>query len=72
MFGSDAMVWPRTVEVAIESVETADFLTPEQKRDVLYNNAARFLRLSDEEMAKHRGSEKEWPNHPLHPPAGGG
>jgi uncharacterized protein len=47
LFGSDAMVWPRTVEVAIESVETADFLTPEQTRDIFYNNAARFLRLSD-------------------------
>ncbi len=58
MFGSDAMVWPRTVEVAIESVETASFLTPEQKRDILYNNAARFLRLSDEEMARHRGGQR--------------
>jgi predicted TIM-barrel fold metal-dependent hydrolase len=23
----------------------ADYLTPEQKRDILYNNAARFLRM---------------------------
>ena len=30
-------------------------LTPEQKRDVLYNNAARFLRLSDSQIAKHNG-----------------
>ena len=58
MFGSDAMVWPRTIEVAIESVEKADFLTPAQKRDILYNNAARFLRLSDEEMTRHRGSQR--------------
>jgi predicted TIM-barrel fold metal-dependent hydrolase len=27
--------------------------TEVQKRDILYNNAARFLRLSDEEIAKH-------------------
>ena len=46
LFGSDAMVWPRTVEVAVESVQSADFLTPEQKRDIFYNNAARFLRLN--------------------------
>lgn len=46
MFGSDAMVWPRTLEVAIESVEAADFLTPAQKRDIFHDNAARFLRLS--------------------------
>jgi hypothetical protein len=48
LFGSDAMVWPRTIEVAIESVETAEFLTPEQKRDIFYNNAARFLRIRTE------------------------
>jgi predicted TIM-barrel fold metal-dependent hydrolase len=29
----------------IEAIETADFLTQAQKRDILYNNAARFLRL---------------------------
>lgn len=45
MFGSDAMVWPRTIEVAIQSIETAEFLTPEQKRNIFYDNAARFLRL---------------------------
>jgi predicted TIM-barrel fold metal-dependent hydrolase len=45
MFGSDAMLWPRTIEIAIESIEKTDFLSAEQKRDILYNNAARFLRL---------------------------
>lgn len=47
MFGSDEMVWPETIKVAIESIETADFLSPEQKRDIFYNNAARFLRLEE-------------------------
>jgi uncharacterized protein len=55
MFGSDAMVWPQTIPVAIESIESAEFLTQEQKRDIFYNNAARFLRLSDDQSAKHRG-----------------
>jgi predicted TIM-barrel fold metal-dependent hydrolase len=45
MFGSDEMVWPQTIKVAIESIETADFLTREQKRDIFCGNAARFLRL---------------------------
>lgn len=45
MFGSDQMQWPETIGVAIESIETAPFLTEEQKRDIFYNNAARFLRL---------------------------
>jgi predicted TIM-barrel fold metal-dependent hydrolase len=53
MFGSDQMIWPDAIGVAIDRIESAPFLTPSQKRDVLYNNAARFLRLSDEEIARH-------------------
>ena len=45
MFGSDRMVWPEVVGRAIEGVESATFLTPEQKRDIFYNNAAVFFRL---------------------------
>jgi uncharacterized protein len=45
MFGSDQMRWPEMIEKGIEAIEEADFLTEEQKRDILYNNAARFLRL---------------------------
>lgn len=45
MFGSDEMLWPEGLRIAIEGVETADFLTLAQKRDIFYNNAARFLRL---------------------------
>lgn len=45
MFGSDQMVWPEAIGMAIEGVESAKFLTPEQKRDIFYNNAAEFLRL---------------------------
>ena len=44
MYGSDQMVWPGSIDVAIESIRSADFLSAEQKRDILYNNAARFLR----------------------------
>jgi len=53
MFGSDQMIWPGIIEPAIEAIEQAPFLTPAQKRDILYNNAARFLRLSDAEIARH-------------------
>ena len=45
MFGSDQMVWPEAIGMAIEGIESARFLTPGQKRDIFYNNAARFLRL---------------------------
>lgn len=47
MFGSDQMRWPAMIGKGIEAIEQADFLTAEQKRDILYNNAARFLRLED-------------------------
>ena len=53
MFGSDQMIWPGIIEPAIQSIEEAPFLTAGQKRDILYNNAARFLRLSNEVIARH-------------------
>lgn len=55
MFGSDQMVWPQAIEVAVDSITTAPFLSEEQKRDILYNNAARFLRLSKQEIDRHHG-----------------
>jgi predicted TIM-barrel fold metal-dependent hydrolase len=54
MFGSDQMVWPEAIERSIVVIEDAPFLSPAQKRAILYDNAARFLRLSAEEMARHR------------------
>ena len=55
MFGSDQMVWPELIDAAIRSVDEAPLLTPAQKRDIFYNNAARFLELSDAEIACHHG-----------------
>ena len=55
MFGSDLMVWPGVIERAMAVIEEAPLLSREQKRAILYDNAARFLRLSKEEMARHRG-----------------
>ncbi len=45
MFGTDQLVWPKLMTYSISIIQNADYLTPEQKRDILYNNAARFLRL---------------------------
>lgn len=56
MFGSDQMQWPEAVDEAYDAINSADFLTAQQKRDIFYNNAARFLRLSEEEIAKHHGN----------------
>jgi hypothetical protein len=55
MFGSDQMVWPETIGEGIEAVNTASFLTMEQKAAIFYNNAAKFLGLSDEEIKRHKG-----------------
>jgi len=53
MFGSDQMIWPEAIGLGIEAINTAEFLSEDQKRDILYNNAARFLRLSEEQIATH-------------------
>jgi len=45
MFGTDQLVWPKLMTYSISIIQNADYLTPQQKRDILYNNAARFLRL---------------------------
>jgi predicted TIM-barrel fold metal-dependent hydrolase len=50
MFGSDNMVWPQAVELGIEAINKAPFLSAAQKRDILFNNAARFLRLTEKEI----------------------
>jgi uncharacterized protein len=57
MFGSDQMVWPGVIERSIAVIQDAPFLSAEQKRDILYNNAARFLGLTSEEIARHHGME---------------
>ena len=47
MFGSDQMRWPKKIGEGIAAIEKAPFLTEEQKRDILFNNAAHFLRLDE-------------------------
>jgi predicted TIM-barrel fold metal-dependent hydrolase len=53
LFGSDQMGWPDAIVVAIRRIQAAPFLSATQKRDILYENAARFLRLSDEDRRRH-------------------
>jgi uncharacterized protein len=45
MFGSDQMVWPDAITQSIDFLNSLDFLTEKEKRDIFYNNAARFLNL---------------------------
>lgn len=54
LFGSDQMIWPDAVGRAIRAVESAAFLTKEQKRAIFFDNAVRFLRLdADVLLASH-------------------
>lgn len=46
MFGTDQLGWPGLMAYSIGIIQDADYLSAAQKRDILYNNAARFLRLS--------------------------
>lgn len=49
MFGTDELIWPKLMATSISVIEGATYLSPQQKRDILYNNAARFLRLDKAE-----------------------
>ena len=53
MFGSDQMIWPGVIEASVRAVEDAPFLSPLQKRNIFYNNAARFLRLTEKQVVEH-------------------
>jgi len=45
MFGTDQLGWPGLMAHSVSIIQNADYLSPQQKRDILYNNAARFLRI---------------------------
>lgn len=45
MFGSDHMFWPDAIGIAIEAVETAPFLSEDEKTDIFHDNAMRFYKL---------------------------
>jgi predicted TIM-barrel fold metal-dependent hydrolase len=42
LFGSDQMAWPQMIPVAVAATAEADYLTEEQKRKILWTNAARL------------------------------
>jgi uncharacterized protein len=45
MYGSDQMIWEDAIEMAINKIEKAPFLTAQQKNDIFYNNAVTFFGL---------------------------
>ncbi|THH37774.1 amidohydrolase family protein [Neolewinella litorea] len=51
MYGTDFIYWPRMIETSIGVIENARYLSADQKRDILFNNAARFFRMNHEDFA---------------------
>jgi predicted TIM-barrel fold metal-dependent hydrolase len=47
MFGSDQMIWPYAIEKSIRFLNSLDFLTKQDKEDIFYNTAARFLKRKE-------------------------
>jgi len=47
MFAAEGQFYPDAVERALNYLNSLDFLTEQDKRDILYNNAARFLKLKE-------------------------
>lgn len=54
MYGTDFMGYPKMIEASIGVIQNASYLTEEQKRDILYNNAARFLRLDEMDLGAQK------------------
>lgn len=53
LYGSDEMIWPDAITASINIIKQADYLTDTIKKQILYWNAAKYLKLSEEEMASH-------------------
>lgn len=45
MFGSDQMIWPGAIQQSIDFLNSLDFLTKDEKENIFYNNAVKFLKL---------------------------
>ena len=53
MFGTDQMLWPGAIGIAVNRVKKADYLTEDQKRDIFFSNSARFFGLHQETISAH-------------------
>jgi predicted TIM-barrel fold metal-dependent hydrolase len=54
MFGTDLgeSGWEGLLPYSISIIQNAEYLTPQEKRDILFNNAVRFYRLDVSKLAK--------------------
>jgi len=47
MYGSDQMVWEDAFKISVKNIESARFLTKQQKEDIFYNNAKVFFNIRE-------------------------
>src|SRR5579871_2736836 len=54
MFGTDLgeSGWEGLMPYSVSIIQNAEYLTPQQKRDILFNNAVRFYRIDVSKLAK--------------------
>lgn len=57
MFGSDMFLAAELQERSIRVIEEAPFLSEPQKRAILYDNAARFLRFDEARIGSHHAAQ---------------
>lgn len=56
LFGTDQMIWPGTVGMSIDAVNSVDFLTAKQKREVFFENAVEFFDLDRDALLGSEGA----------------
>ena len=55
LFGTDQMAWPDTVSLAIDAVESASFLSEEEKHAIFFGNAVDFFQLDADRLLGGEG-----------------
>lgn len=50
LYGTDLLIWPGLMETSVNVIENATYLSFEQNRDILFNNAVRFFRLDENKL----------------------
>ena len=58
-FGTDQMIWPEAIGIAVDRINSLDYLTAEEKADIFYNNAAEFLGLEQDVVRGHHEMVRE-------------
>ncbi|WP_422860253.1 amidohydrolase family protein [Flagellimonas sp. S174] len=50
LYGTDQMVWPHAIEISINTLNSYDFLSLEDKRKIFYENAIQFMNWDTKDL----------------------